>query len=116
MQLGVDNRVRVKRELLKRDVGKNMLGNVRRTVFSYKITLTNLVPTSSKITVFDQLPVSRHENIKVKLLEAAPETSEQSELNILQWTRWTSRPIRSARWSSPSAWNTAREMQIVRLG
>jgi uncharacterized protein (TIGR02231 family) len=84
-QLGVDNRVRVKRELVKRDVGKNMLGNTRRTTFSYKITLTNLVPTSSKITVFDQLPVSKHENIKVKLQDAAPEASEQNDLNILQW-------------------------------
>jgi hypothetical protein len=85
-QLGVDSRVRIKRDLVKRDVGKNMLGNTRRTVFTYKITLTNLVPTSSKITVFDQLPVSRHENIKVKLLESAPESSEHSELNILEWT------------------------------
>lgn len=86
VQLGVDNRVRVKRELVKRDVGKNMLGNTRRTVFSYKITVTNLVPTASRVTVFDQLPVSRHESIKVKLQDAAPETSEHSELNILEWT------------------------------
>jgi hypothetical protein len=114
-QLGVDSRVRVKRELVKRDVGKNMLGSTRRTTFSYKITLTNLVPTSAKITVFDQLPVSKHESIRVKLLESSPEASEQSELNILEW-KLEIAPNQKREISFSFSVEHPREMQITGLG
>jgi uncharacterized protein (TIGR02231 family) len=84
-QLGVDDRIKVKRELVKRDVGKNLIGNTRRTQFAYKITLQNLLATEAKITVFDQLPLGRHEEIKVKLENISPEPAERSELNIVKW-------------------------------
>jgi len=83
--LGVDDRVRVKRELSERTAGKTFIGNTRRTGLGYKITLTNHLEWPAKVTVFDQLPISRHENIKVKLTEVTPEPAEQNELNILKW-------------------------------
>ena len=38
-----------------------------------------------RLRMYDQLPVSRNEQIKSKLLEAAPPPTEQTDLNILKW-------------------------------
>ncbi|MEM8533355.1 MAG: mucoidy inhibitor MuiA family protein [Chloroflexota bacterium] len=85
VQLGIDDRLKVKRELMKRTVDKTLIGNTRRILFTYKITLTNLQPRPAQVTVFDQVPVGRHESIKVKLQEISPKPTEQSDLNILKW-------------------------------
>lgn len=84
-QLGVDDRVKVRRELVQREVGKRFMGGNRQLQYKYKITLTNLLATDAKITVSDQMPVSRHEQIKVRLLESNIPGKEQTELNILKW-------------------------------
>jgi uncharacterized protein (TIGR02231 family) len=68
-----------------RSVDKTLIGNIRRTLFAYTITLTNLLAAPAHVTVFDQLPVARHESIKVKLQDASPRPAEQSDLNILKW-------------------------------
>jgi len=85
VQLGVDDRVKVERKLAQRDTSKALIGNTRRTLYGYKITITNLLTRPAKVTVYDQLPVSRNEQIKSKLLEVAPSPAEQSDLNILKW-------------------------------
>jgi uncharacterized protein (TIGR02231 family) len=86
LQLGVDDRLRVERELTSRKVDKTLLTNIRRTQFSYRIKLANLLPIPTRVTVLDQLPVSRHEEIKVRLLDATPRPAEQSDLQVLTWT------------------------------
>ena len=80
--LGPDEQVRVERELTAREVEKNLLGNVRRHHFSYVIKLENLKTFPVRLTVLDQVPVSRNESIKVKLRETnpAPQTNEMGEL------------------------------------
>jgi hypothetical protein len=47
--------------------------------------LENLLPTEAKITLHDQIPVPRHEDIKVKLESAEPRPMEQTKLNLLEW-------------------------------
>ncbi len=84
-QMGVDDRIKVERELTERTVDKSLIGNTRRILFSYKITLTNLLATPAKIAVLDQLPVARAEEIKIKLRDAMPKPNEQSDLNVLKW-------------------------------
>ena len=68
----MDDRVKVERKLAQRDTGKSFIGNTRRTLYGYKITVTNLLTWPARVTVYDQLPVSRNEQIKSKLLEVAP--------------------------------------------
>ena len=85
VQLGADDRIKVKRELTERATSKALIGNTRRTVYSYTITLTNNLDRPARVTVFDQVPVSRHEEIKIKLQEANPAPAEQTDLNILKW-------------------------------
>jgi uncharacterized protein (TIGR02231 family) len=84
--MGADSRVAVQRELTERSASTTVIGNIRRTLFAYKITLTNQLPTTTRVTVTDQLPVSRHEDIFVRLKESQPKPTEQTEQNVLRWT------------------------------
>src|SRR5690606_4866684 len=84
-QLGVDDRIRVKRDLVQREMNKRLIGGNRQVHYRYRITLKNLLPTPAKVTVMDQIPMGGHEQIKVKLSEANPAPVEQTPLNLLKW-------------------------------
>lgn len=86
LALGADERLRVERELVARDVDKAfIIGDRRRVKYAYTIALENLRDTPQAVVVLDQLPVAQDEQIKVKLEAADPKPTEQSELNILEW-------------------------------
>ena len=85
LYLGVDDRVKVERELKRRDVDKRLIGGRRRIVYGYEIKVENLLPIQARVTLHDQLPVSRHEEIKIRLESADPRPTKQSELNLLDW-------------------------------
>ncbi len=86
LALGADERLRVERELAARDVDKAfLLGDRKRIRYAYTIKLENLRDTPQVIFVRDQLPVSRDEQIKVKLDSADPKATEHSDLNQLEW-------------------------------
>ncbi|HET6313836.1 MAG TPA: mucoidy inhibitor MuiA family protein [Chloroflexia bacterium] len=84
-QLGVDDRIKVERELTTREISKTLIGNTRKNVFGFKITVSSFLAWPTRVTLYDQFPVSRNEQIKSKLLEVRPAPIEQSELNILKW-------------------------------
>ena len=65
---------------------KKLLGDRRRLRYGYEIELENLLPVEAKVTLHDQIPVPRHEAIKVKLEFAEPKPAAQTELNLLEWT------------------------------
>jgi uncharacterized protein (TIGR02231 family) len=83
--LGVDDRVYVKRELKAREVDKKFLQDKRRLRYGYETEVRNLRADRIALEIHDQLPVSRHESVKVKLESADPKPAEQSELNELTW-------------------------------
>jgi len=85
LYLGADDRVRVERELKRREVDKRLIGDKRRLRYAYEIRLENLLPTEARVTLHDQIPVPRHEDIKVKLEFAEPRPTRQTELNLLDW-------------------------------
>ena len=82
---GADDRIKVERELKRRKVDKRFIGDRRRLYYGYEITLENLLPTGAKVTLHDQIPVPRHEDIKVKQESAEPQPAEQTQLNLLDW-------------------------------
>ena len=82
---GTDDRIRVDRKLVKQETDKKFLKDKRRIQFAYEIELENHIGEEQKITVRDQIPVSRHEDIKVKLENAKPGLNKQDELNRLTW-------------------------------
>jgi len=86
LQLGVDDRLLVERELVSRATSRKVVGNLRRTDVAYVITLTNHTPRQAKVTVRDQIPVSRHEGVTVKDFQSSPAVDERTDLGQLTWT------------------------------
>jgi len=80
--LGIDESIKVSRDLVKREV--ESIGTYRRINYSYRIRLSNLRAEETKIRVIEQLPVSRDERIKVRLLRTQPEILE-GEMGTLEW-------------------------------
>jgi uncharacterized protein (TIGR02231 family) len=85
LYVGVDDRLKVKRELKRYQVDKMFMGNKRRLHYAYEVTLENLLAFEVPVTLHDQIPVSRHEEIRVRLDAAEPKPTEQTELNELKW-------------------------------
>lgn len=85
LALGVDDRVRVERELVRRSAAKAVLGSTRRREAEHKITISNHTPGSVRVTVLDQIPVSRDDGIVVKEQWVDPEPVERTDLGVLTW-------------------------------
>jgi len=83
--LGVDDRIKVERELARREVDKTILGGKRRFHYGYEIRLESALPSPATVTLRDQMPVSLHEEIKVRLETTEPRLTKQTELNLLEW-------------------------------
>jgi uncharacterized protein (TIGR02231 family) len=85
LQLGVDDQVRVERELRRRSTGKAVLGGTRTIDVGYEITVENHRQGQTRITVKDHIPVSADGDIKVRLREATPAPAGQTDLGELTW-------------------------------
>lgn len=85
LYLGVDEQLKVERELTERTVEKGgLVGQVRRLQAAYRIIVYSYRAERVPLTVLDQLPVSRHESVKVKLLRGDPPV-EPGEMGELRW-------------------------------
>ena len=85
LALGIDDRVRVERELIRRSTGKTVLSGTRRHEAAYKITVGNYGPRRASVAVTDQVPVSRDEAIVVREVKLDPKPAEQTELGEVTW-------------------------------
>ena len=85
LQLGVDDRVTVERELSRRETSKTLVGGNRRTAVTWTITVENRRPTPAQVAVVDQFPVPRHEDIKVRDPKATPDPAERTDLDVVTW-------------------------------
>lgn len=83
--LGADDRIKVERKLVTRQVDKRLLGDRRRLRYAYQIEVKNLCQRAEKVFVQDQLPVSGHEEIKVREEEIVPRPDKKTDLGILEW-------------------------------
>jgi len=85
LQLGVDDQVRVERELRRRNTAKAVLGGTRTIDVVYEITVENHRPDRTRVSVHDHIPVSADGDIKVRLRETSPDPAEQTDLGELTW-------------------------------
>lgn len=85
LALGVDDRVRIERTLVRRTAAKAALGSTRRREAEHRIRVTNHTPGPVTVTVLDQLPVSRDDAITVRELRLDPAPAERTELGVLTW-------------------------------
>ncbi|WP_410668929.1 mucoidy inhibitor MuiA family protein [Amycolatopsis sp. cmx-4-68] len=85
LALGVDDRIRVERELVRRTASKAALSGQKRREAEYRITVGNHGPRSAVVTVLDQAPVSRDDAVTVRDVKTSPEPVETSELGEFTW-------------------------------
>ncbi|MFI5694575.1 DUF4139 domain-containing protein [Kribbella sp. NPDC051586] len=85
LALGLDDRIRVERKLVRREASKATLGSTRRRQVEYETKIENHTPRNARITVLDQLPVARDHEITVKPLSAEPEPAETTDLGVITW-------------------------------
>jgi uncharacterized protein (TIGR02231 family) len=83
--LGVDDRVKVERKLTEGSVDKKLLVDVRRMTYGYEIKVRNLKSEPEKVTVLDQLPVSRHEQVKIRRTDPKPVPTKETEMGEARW-------------------------------
>jgi uncharacterized protein (TIGR02231 family) len=83
--LGSENRLKVERELKRREIDKRVISGRRSLVFGYAINLESRMPNQVNLTLYDQLPLPRNEDIRVRLDSSDPKPTSQTELNQLIW-------------------------------
>lgn len=85
LQLGVDDQIRVERELRRRAASKAVISGSRTIDVAYEITAENHREGQARISVHDHIPVSSDAEIKVRLRETSPSPAEQDDLGELTW-------------------------------
>jgi uncharacterized protein (TIGR02231 family) len=85
--VGIDDSIRVKRDLEEKDVDKGTVlqTNLRRITYTYRMKVRNYRQTPEHITLRDRLPVAQHERVKVRVLDIRPQPDERTRLDILKW-------------------------------
>jgi uncharacterized protein (TIGR02231 family) len=81
LYLGADDSVKVKRELLEKKVDETFIGNIpsatRKTNFKYKLTVENYKSRRIKVKLFEAIPVSQDDRIKIKINSVSIEPKEK---------------------------------------
>ena len=85
--LGIDDGIKIKRELIERAVDKGNLlqSDIRRITYAYRITVHNYTAFPKQVVIRDHLPVSQHERIKVKVQNVQPAPTERTKLELMVW-------------------------------
>jgi uncharacterized protein (TIGR02231 family) len=84
LNLGIDEGLKIERQLVERQVDKKLIGNQRRTSYAYRLSVTNMQQVQVHLTLQEQLPVSRNEQIKVRLTLTNPKIVA-GEMGLLEW-------------------------------
>ena len=85
ISLGIDDGIKIKREM---DNTKSILTETskrKRLDFAYEIEIHNLKKKAIKITAIDQIPISKDKDIKVRVKGFDPKPSEQDNKGVIKW-------------------------------
>ena len=85
LQLGVDEEIRIERELRRRGTSKAVIGGTRTVDVAYEITVRNHRRSAARVAVHDHIPVSTDGEIKVRLRETSPAPAGHDDLGELTW-------------------------------
>lgn len=91
--LGLDDGIKVKRELMERAVEKGSVlqSGIRRITYAYRITVHNYASTTRDVVIRERLPVSRHEKVKVRVQSMQPQPKDRTKLELAVW-QWSLAP------------------------
>lgn len=84
LNLGIDERLHIEKNLSDRQVDKTLISQLRRITYAYTIKIQNLSDQAHTLILQDQIPVSRSEKIKINLQKTDPKI-EPTKLGILEW-------------------------------
>jgi len=77
LYLGVDENVKVKRECLEKKVDETLIAGIpsrtKRTTYKYKLSVENYKSKKIKVKLFEAMPVSEDDRIKIKIEEISLE-------------------------------------------
>jgi len=86
LSLGIDEGIKVKRELVKKYREKTgVVSKKEKVSYIYRIEVESYKKRRCSVTVVDQLPVSQTEEIKVEEIKLKPKPDERDEKGILKW-------------------------------
>ncbi|MCM8773425.1 MAG: mucoidy inhibitor MuiA family protein [Candidatus Omnitrophica bacterium] len=92
LYLGVDENVKVRRELLEKKVDDILIAGIpspnRRVTFKYKTTIENYKGKKIKVNFFEAIPVSEDERIKVKIEKVTLQPKEKDWKDRKGIWRW----------------------------
>jgi uncharacterized protein (TIGR02231 family) len=84
VNLGIDESLKIERELVKRQVDKKLMSGKRKMTCAYRLRIENLSDREAILRLTEQLPVSRNEQIKVRLTQINPKI-QIGEMGVLEW-------------------------------
>jgi uncharacterized protein (TIGR02231 family) len=86
LPVGIDEGIKVSRKLVNRFLeSTGLLGGKKKVAFEYEILLTNTKATEENVNVIDQLPISRHEKVKIELLEPNERDVQIDNQKRIKW-------------------------------
>lgn len=81
LYLGADENVKIKREQIEKKVDETLIGGIpspnKRTIFKYKLTVENYKSKNITVKLFEAMPVSEDDRIKVKISQVNLEPKEK---------------------------------------
>ena len=92
LYMGADENVKVKRELLEKKTDDVFLGGIpsptKKMIYKYKLTVENYKTKASRVNLFDAIPVSQDERIKVKVSGVSMEPKQKDWKDRKGIWRW----------------------------
>lgn len=85
INLGIDEGLKIDRNLMERKVDKKIIFDRRRTTYAYRVKIANLQEQETTLKLTEQLPVSRNEQLKVNLTQTNPKI-QQNQMGVLEWS------------------------------
>lgn len=81
LYLGVDENVKIKREQVEKKIDETLIGGIlsptKRTILKYKLTIENYKSKKVSAKLFEAMPVSEDDRIKVKINQVSLEPKEK---------------------------------------
>ncbi len=82
LYLGIDEGVKVKREKLEEKKDEVLVAGIKKNtisvIYKYKLTVENYKSKNIKFNLFDNIPISQNDQIKVKVLEISEKPKEEN--------------------------------------
>lgn len=92
LYLGTDDNVKIKREEVERKVDDLLVAGIpsptRKTTYKYKLTVENYKNRKIRVNLFDAIPVSQDEKIRVKINNVSLEPKDKDWENRKGIWRW----------------------------